>query len=123
MIGYLVNMRQMKVLKNILVVIALLFVAMPCTHAAEHHHASPFSNLPDQISALHTCECHSCDSDTVCTEPLEVEQNVSLSSADAPAPALMLQLFVLNQKQPAFKPAVPPVPSPHIGLKTIQLLI
>ena len=123
MVRILVNMSRMKVLKNILLVIALLFVALPCTHAAEHHHAAPFSEQSDQISAVHTCECHSCDSDTVCTEPLEVEQNLTLSSADAPAPATMLQLFVLNQNRPAFKPAIPPVPGPHIGLKTIQLLI
>ena len=113
----------MKILKNILIVIALFFVAMPCTHAAEHHHASPFSEEPDQISAVHTCECHTCETDTVCTEPLEVEQNLSLSSADAPVPAPMLQLFVLNQNRPAFEPVAPPVPGPYIGLKTIQLLI
>jgi hypothetical protein len=113
----------MKVLKNILLVIALLLVAMPCTHAAEHHHASPFSDTPDQISAVHSCECHSCDDHTVCTEPLEVEQNLKLSTAVAPAPAPMIQLFVLNQKRVAFKPSAPPVPGPYIGLKTIQLLI
>jgi hypothetical protein len=113
----------MKVLKNILLVIALFLVAMPCTHAAEHHHASPFADTPDQISAVHTCECHSCDEDPVCTEPLEVKQNLLLSTAVAPVPAPMIQLFVLNQSRPAFKPVAPPVPGPHIGLKTIQLLI
>lgn len=113
----------MKLLQNILLIVALFIVAMPCTHADGHHHGSPFSELPDQLSAVHTCECHSCDSDTVCTEPLEVDQTLSVSSADAPAPAPMLQLFVLNQARPAFMPALPEVPGPHIGLRTIQLLI
>ncbi|MDF7822971.1 hypothetical protein P4B35_03020 [Pontiellaceae bacterium B12227] len=113
----------MKVWKNILLIVALLYVALPCTHADRHHHASPFSELPDQISAVHTCECHSCDSNTVCTEPLEVDQNLSVCSADAPAPASMIQLFVLNQTRPAFTPAAPPVHGPPPGLRTIQLLI
>lgn len=103
--------------------LALFFVAMPCTHAAEHHHGYPFSELPDQISKVHTCECHTCDSHTVCTEPLEVDQDLSLSSAVVPAPAPMIQLFVLNQSRPAFKPAASPVYGPPPGLKTIQLLI
>lgn len=116
-------MTQMKVLKNILLVIALLFVAMPCTHADMHQHGSPFAAQPDQMSAVHTCECHTCDADTVCTEPLEVEQNLSFSTAGVPVPSSVIQLFVLNQNRAAFKPIVPPVPGPHIGLKTIQLLI
>ena len=113
----------MKALKNILLVIALFLVAMPCIHAAEHHHASFFSEQSDQLSAIHTCECHTCDSDTVCTEPFEVVQNRTLSFADAPVPAPMIQLFVLHQHRLVFKPVAPPVPGPHIGLKTIQLLI
>jgi len=50
LVNILVNAVQMKVLKTILVVLALFFAAMPCTHAAAHHHALPFSEHPDQIS-------------------------------------------------------------------------
>ncbi len=81
MVCLIVHVLEMKLLKNILLVIALFLVAMPCIHAAEHNHASPSSDRPDQISANHACECHSCHDNTVCMEPFEVEQNLSSTSA------------------------------------------
>ncbi|MDF7798647.1 hypothetical protein P4C99_04185 [Pontiellaceae bacterium B1224] len=113
----------MKILKNILLVIALLLVAMPCTHAADHHHGSPYSDQTDQFSAVHTCECHTCDADTVCTEPLEAEQELTLSSAVALQPPRVSPLFVLNQYRPAFRQVAPPVAGTLARLTTIQLLI
>ncbi|MEI6892720.1 MAG: hypothetical protein V5783_11170 [Pontiella sp.] len=114
----------MKVLNNIILMIALLLVALPCMHRAEHHQGASFRHQADQISAMHVCaSCYTCESDSICTEALEVKQTLTLSSAVAPVPAPMIQLFVLNQKQRAFKPISPPVSGPYIGLKTIQLLI
>jgi hypothetical protein len=113
----------MKILKNILLVIALLLVARPCTHAFGHHEVSSYSNVADQIAAVHTCACHSCDEDTVCTESLNVPQTLMVSATPAVFQTTTTPLFILNQSQPAFRRASPPVPALFVGLKTVQLLI
>ncbi|MDF7808827.1 hypothetical protein P4E94_15365 [Pontiellaceae bacterium B12219] len=116
-------MRVMKVFKNILLTIALLLVAMPCTHAFGHQHASAGSEYTEQISAVHTCACHSCDEKTICTEPLESPQDLTLSAAPAVFKTAARPLFVLNQCRPEFRPAFLSVPGILAGLKTVQLLI
>jgi hypothetical protein len=113
----------MKVLKNILLVIALLLVAMPCTHAFGHLHAAADSGSADQISAVHTCACHSCDEKTICTEPLETPQELTISATPSVFQTTARPLFILNQSRPAFRQAPLPVPGMLVGLMTVQLLI
>jgi hypothetical protein len=114
---------RMKGLQNILLIIALFFVALPCTHADEHFHAFSVLDGPTELSEVHSCECHSGESNTVCTEPFEVEQNLSIFPAVFPVSAFMIQLFVLNQSRPTDWPVSPHVPKLYIGLATTQLLI
>jgi hypothetical protein len=122
-VPFLVNFLHMRILKNILLVMALFLMAMPCTHAADHHHGSPFSEQTDQFSAVHTCECHSCDADTVCTEPLEMPQELALSTIICVFPTSGTPLFVLNLSRPKHIQILPPVSGELARLKTVQLLI
>lgn len=116
-------MSPMKWLKHIILMVSLMFAAMPCTHADEHHHASGSPDAPAEISAVHCCACHSCDADTVCTEPYEMPQDSSFTATVAAAPVSSFQLFVLNPSKPVSRQVSPPVTGPFVHLMTVQLLI
>ena len=109
-------------LKHILVVVALLVVAMPHTHAMDHEPASDRSGAPASIAANHDCACHGCDDHAVCADELEMPQHLTAASATVP-PALSIRLFVLSESKPVIRPAPAAAPGPLSELKTIRLLI
>jgi hypothetical protein len=115
-----VYIRSMNWLKHIFLMMALLMVAMPCTHADAHNHVE---SRIDQFSAVHPCACHSCDENTVCAEPLEVAQQCSVCPAVAVNPCAAHILFVLNHYGLVFPRLPPPTIDVLTGLKTVHLLI
>jgi hypothetical protein len=112
----------MKFLKHILVVIALVMVAMPCCHAADHHNHEHESTAASELCASHTCACHSCDQ-TPCSDEIEMPQERTASSQVTTAPFSSIQLFVFTETKPVVQQAPLTVTASLASLQTVQLLI
>jgi len=106
----------MKLLKNILVVLALLAATMPCCHAAEHEAHADVS-----IAAI-PCACHSCD-ESAHHDDLEMPQELTVSTSGISAPATPILLFVFSETKPLQRPTPSSVVGILASIQTVQLLI
>lgn len=110
----------MKLLKHMLVVVALLVAAMPCCHADGHElhgHAAEAG-----FCASHACSCHSCD-ETPCGDKPDMPQELTVVSASVAIPSASVRLFTFIESRPAIRQAPPAVNGVLATLQTVQLLI
>jgi hypothetical protein len=109
-------------LKHILVMVALLVAAMPCSHAHEHGLHAPDANAPTEISTVHHCCCHSC-AETPCMDELDMPQDLTSPAIVGATPPPAITLMVFSDLKPA-DPQVPPMVCDALAsLRTVQLLI
>lgn len=113
----------MKLLKHILVVIALLAMVLPCVHAAAHlsHHHHEGVELCE-IAAEPCCACHSREQQP-CTDNVEIQLDRTPDVAAIDHPAIPALLYILPEDKPALKKANHPPSGVLATLKTVQLLI
>lgn len=113
----------MKLLKHILVVVALLAMVLPCVHAAAHfsHHHHEDVELCE-IATGPCCACHSREQHP-CTDNVEIELNRAPNVATIEQASSPTLLYILPKETPVLKKAILPVPGVLASLKTVQLLI
>ncbi|VGO21537.1 hypothetical protein [Pontiella sulfatireligans] len=112
----------MKLLKHILVVVALLFAAMPCVHARGHAEHAHDAATGAELCASHTCSCHSCDA-APCADAPEMPLQLTVASASASMPSSPIQLFIFTELKPVVRQIPPSVSGFLASLQTVQLLI
>ncbi|MDZ8118678.1 hypothetical protein [Pontiella agarivorans] len=109
-------------LKHILVVIALLFSALPCIHAEDQACQPHEKDASQQLFPFHVCGCHHCD-ELACSEELDAETStVSVTVAVEPLPQAVI-LYVFTETKPVLRRATSPVYSALTALKIVHLLI
>lgn len=113
---------DMNWLKNMLIVVALLITAWPCTHADNHPDSSTDHETISAIGESHHCSCHTCEH-TVCTEDLEAQQTLAMVPVLSVVPSSDLLLLVLSETKPVVRRMSGPVYDPLVALQTVQLLI
>ncbi|MEN8254526.1 MAG: hypothetical protein ABFR33_03555 [Verrucomicrobiota bacterium] len=111
----------MKLLKPILV-IALLAMLLPCSHAAMHHDHEHDAAM--ELCALDTspCECHSCEHQP-CSDNVEIQLDRTPDSNTVEQPFSPDVLFTVPEPKPALRQTLPPVSGILASLQTVQLLI
>ncbi|MCF7849958.1 MAG: hypothetical protein K9M45_13985 [Kiritimatiellales bacterium] len=113
----------MKLLKHILVVVALLAATMPCCYAGhtghDHEHAAGV-----ELCALptHTCHCHSCDQ-VPCKDNAQLPQEQAAPYETIEVPAVSAQAVIFLEHKPAIRQFPHPVSGVLASLQTVQLLI
>jgi hypothetical protein len=112
----------MKLLKHILVAVALLVMALPCVHAAHygHHHDEGVELC--EIAAEPCCACHSREQQP-CTDNVEIQLDRTPDAATIEQASSPTLLYILPEAKPALKKAILPPPGVLATLKTVQLLI
>ncbi len=106
----------MTLLKNSLVVLALLAAMVPCCHAAEHEaHA-------DEGIVATPCTCHSCD-ESAHHDDLEMPQELTGSTVGISVPAPSILLFVFSETKPLQRLAPSSIVGILASIQTVQLLI
>jgi hypothetical protein len=112
----------MKILKHILVVIALLATLLPCSHAFTHHEHDHGSAA--EICAVSTtpCECHSCDSEP-CSDTGEIQFDTFPGTLIVDTPSNPAVLFIFSEPRFDKRTALLPDRAILAVLETIQLLI
>ena len=112
----------MKLLKHILVVVALLVIVLPCVHAAHygHHHDEGVELC--EIAAEPCCACHSHEQPP-CTDNVEIRLDRTPDATTIEQPSAPPLLYLLPKDKPALKKAVLPPPGILAALQTVQLLI
>ncbi|WP_372797729.1 hypothetical protein [Pontiella sp.] len=108
--------------KHILVVLALLFSALPCVHAEDHAGHLHDNDASQQLCTAHDCGCHTCD-EASCPEELDVETHTVSISVAVNIPPGDIVLFVYTESKPVLRRAASPVYSALSALKTVHLLI
>jgi hypothetical protein len=112
----------MKILKHILVVIALLATLLPCSHAVGHHeHDHGSAAEICSVSAM-PCECHSCDSEP-CSDTCEIQFDTFPGTLIVYTPSNPAVLFILPEPRFDKRTAIPSDRGILAVLETIQLLI
>ncbi len=113
----------MKLLKHILVVVALLAMVLPCVHAAAHlsHHHHEDIELCE-IVAEPCCACHSREQQP-CADTVEIQLDRTPDVAAIDPPSIAALLYILPEDKPALKKAILPPPGVLATLQTVQLLI
>lgn len=112
----------MKLLKHILIVVALMVAATPCCHAADHVQHDHGGDVAAEICASHACACHSC-AETSCTEELEMPQDLAASTTPAVAPSSVVQLHIFTEPKPVSRRIPQLVAGILASIQTVQLLI
>ena len=113
----------MKLLKHILVAVALLAMVLPCIHASAHysHHHDEGVDLCE-IAAEPCCVCHSCEQQP-CTDNVEIQLDRTPDATTIEQPSVPALLYILPEDEPALKKAILPPPGVLAALQTVQLLI
>ncbi|MEA2069207.1 MAG: hypothetical protein U9P12_08405 [Verrucomicrobiota bacterium] len=112
----------MKLLRHILMVIALMAAVMPCCHADAHDLHSHGAQADAGLCASHACACHSCE-ETPCGDKLDMPQNLTVASASVVIPSSPIRLFIFTEAKPVTRQAPPKVTGILATLQTVQLLI
>jgi hypothetical protein len=114
----------MKLLKHILMVVALLATLLPCSHAAIHHGHGHDHGTAMELCALGAspCACHSCDHQP-CSDRLEIQRRPAPVSDTIEPPAALVLFLSFPETKPAIKKTTPPVSGILAALQTVQLLI
>ncbi len=110
----------MKLLKHILIIVALLLAGLPCTHA--HTHDEQVAAAESILASSPCCDCHS-GAEAPCQENLEVPQLPVQASVVALLPASCFEWFVVNEIRPALRPLPPTLSGILASLQTVQLQI
>ena len=112
----------MKLLKHILVVVALMVAAIPCCHAAAHDVHGHEHDAESQICAVHHCTCHSCD-EIPCSDEFEIPKELTVAAASVAIPPSSFLLFVFTDTKPAARQDPPSISGILAAIQTVQLLI
>ena len=112
----------MKRLKHILVVIALLMVAIPCSHAESHAEHAHDTERQAEICATHACACHTCG-DIPCADELEMPQQIPVVSTSAAIPTISVMLFTVTEIKSEPRQLLVSAQGTLASLQTVQLLI
>jgi hypothetical protein len=112
----------MKLLKHMLVVIALFAATLPCIHGEDHSRHLHGTADPAALCGPHDCSCHSCDH-AVCPDDPDMLPGLSTSSALAVFPIPPIPLFIVQECRTSGRPLTLRPNGILSSLQTIQLLI
>lgn len=111
----------MLILKNSIVVVALLVAMSPCSHAIAHHdHGDAAGRCALDDSP---CECHSCEHHQPCTERVEVQAGQVPVFKTIEHPPILEVFFTFPEPKPGPGKAILPASDVLVALQSIQLLI
>ncbi|MBT8046147.1 MAG: hypothetical protein KJN67_03170 [Pontiella sp.] len=113
----------MKMLKHMLVVVALLLTTAPCLHADGHAKHGHDPDARTEICASHACSCHACDSSAACTDDYDLQLQQSSTTAPAALFTTCTHLFTLTETKPLVTHLLLPADGVLASLQTVQLLI
>ena len=113
----------MKLLKHILIVVALLAMVMPCVHASAHYSHQHHEDVElCEIATGPCCACHSREQQP-CTDNVEIQLDRTPDATTIDHPSVPTLLYILPKENPVLKKSFLPVPGVLATLQTVQLLI
>jgi hypothetical protein len=109
-------------IKNILLVVGLMVMAVPCCHATDLDAHEHDEGVAANICAAHSCECHSCDQ-TDCSDDLDAQQELRTISSTLVVTLVPVRFFTPPDSGISVPQRPARVRSQLLSLMTIQLLI